>query len=642
MKKTLQEYLKEMIGKQSVKDMTIEEVMEALNKIEVTNEYPAVRKALEKLVEKGLLIKTQRKDGKSTYSNGMQSLLGFSMSVLSKTDIDKRGRIEDLKDDILIALASQILSDSDNQKMRAKFKEIAPKLKDEDPVELYGEFAVWLVENFKKHVKEYLNQFQIPPRRFENEQILNKIQRLSRVIYNRQFGITFDAFKLNYSRNGEDIVYEAAAIKKQLKKRIVGKTFLEKIEVEGNQVSFRETGTDASVQKMMAGEIAPASLERNSPIAVITAVSVIFDLISQKLVSREADPEPKDWTTYSTQEALSKGLLIPPLVYIEDPNMWERTLEASMDLRLYNKDLECFGIRKDGQRTDIIFRDGRIFPLEHRFEDYIDGGHHGEFVRWAMTAFRQMVSRVADSDITTYCGVVKLPRIEFMSPLIFWYMIYKKNIWNDLDPETAYRYVLNPPISDNGVILQLFSSLAKELRDNDLWMTCKCIRLLKDSSEEEYSFNGNFNTPDELQKHLEANVKRKGLPYDVSEYAELCFKASVASFYIWKSHMHNMGEDSLFTLPRYEIMLSHQKLEDLGNLEKHVKRVAKAIIDPRTLEIYTDLFMNESRIILPGVIQMAHQFSHDVGVLYKKDFMAFLFRALVELKSKRAKGVAAT
>src|SRR5437879_959792 len=113
-----------------------------------------------------------------------------------------------------------------------------------------------------------------------------------------------------------------------------------------------------------------------------------------------------------------------------------------MNVRPYIKDHEAI-VGDSGHTVSIVFRDGRIYPLEHQFSDYHQGRIHGEMVRNSLKEFSNLLKDIEYSDKALYCGVVKRASVEVIAPLIFWYLKYGSSlrgeaIWADMDDDLVF------------------------------------------------------------------------------------------------------------------------------------------------------------------------------------------------------------
>jgi hypothetical protein len=658
---------------------TIPEIMSGL---QLKTSYQAVKKTLERLISKGEVIRPLLEGSRearyyyahipitkwlevSTTHGGSEGEGPRETPAVVRSfydveeDTHRRKREKD--GGLILEIIERMVIDLNTKRLESIFRETAKCLLDEDPRELFLRFARWLFDEFQKAVDIYVRSTTrgLLDEADNARRRIGSLRELAYVIYVRQFGVPNKRgegpFRLDFDfrKMVNTSQFNETELEKYLRLAVFGNTFLEKIKIKGLSKPFHIVGTDASQYVFTPSAVLPAFFER-LPMAIITAVACRYDLYNKEVIGLDYNPTPKTWLTYTTQEAVDKGLLIPPEAKLQlgDGLLWERTLSAAMNLRQYKKDIESFTVGAYGTATDVVFRDGRLFPLEHQFSDYIQGRIHGHMVRASLDAFRDLVSRVASSDRTLYCGVVKRPSVEVIAPLVFWYMKYGsveklgRPIWPDMDEE---RFLFGYRMSDELVVMNLFLALARDLAPNEHLATCRFLRrfyymiephLLKRIFEE------NPRTDDEWKAFFERRIEEADsyVKPDPDLYATLCAKAAVLSFYcsVKGAGMETQLSVVSHAIPRYEVLVPFTLLNDTSQLQKkekeYVMRVATALADPVTLDVYLERTRGDARPILPQAICRAHEYAKNIGRLYVEEFAGELLSLAFRLFKDRRSG----
>jgi len=591
------------------------------------------------------------------------------MQVLDTAEAEQKKAPEDIQRGVIYKIATGTMFDPefDEEKRREYFAKAAKAMKDEDPRDLLYRFAVWLFEQHDKAVEKFRDSAE--GRRAgkeleESERTIESIERLVRVIFNRNLGIPDTkeytdgrrergSICLRFNKRTREVErssfdYEnTIKIKQYLEFAVIGEKVLEKESAVPLGREYSEAGTDASIHKFDLS-LLPTEFEKNR-MAITTAAALRLNFYDPRPPQIDASPEPKQWRYYTEEDAVDKGLIIPPDAYLMlDDIIWERVTSACMNLRQYIKDGECFEVDKYGRISDILFRDGRIFPLEHLFDDYCQAGVHGRVVIKSIEAFRNLVNRVSASfprlPRPTYCGVVKRPEVAILSPLVFWYMKYgsKPPIWPTMDDR---KFILRIPMSDQRVAHYFFEALASELGQNERWVTCRFVRLFVSMNER--IAMSTARTYEEWLSFLQHYIEKHRFPAnpDVEPYAELCARAAVSSCFISLPKTSNMHRGYL--TPRYEFLLPSQVVEtrDPKQIRDYdqqlVQAVVNALADPKGLDVYPESVAESSDehdrssppepvFIFPKATVLAHIYAKEAGAVYRRDFLGYLWKIIIE------------
>jgi hypothetical protein len=652
-------------------------IPQIMGKLQSKTSYQAVKKALERMISKGEVVRppsdgsrearyyyahipiTKWLEASTSYgAPEVEEIRKASTTVRSSYEVeeDVRRREDEKGRKLILEIVESMMIDLDVKKVESVFRETARCLLDEDPRALYLKFAKWLFKEFQRAVVSYVESKK-RGLSAEAENARRRIESLSELadsIYVRQLGVPNKKgggpFRLSFDfkKMVDTSQFNEAELARRLESAIFGDTFIEKINVKELTKPFHIVGTDASQFVFTPAAAFPTFFDK-LPVAIITAVACRYDLYKKEEVGGiDYNPTPKTWLTYGTEEAVEKGLLIPPEARNQlGELLWERTLSAAMNLRQYIKDLEWFTVGPDGMATDVVFRDGRLFPLEHQFSDYIQGRLHGQMVRYSLGAFRDLVSRLGSSDRTLYCGVVKRPSVEVIAPLVFWYMKYGsveklgRPVWPDMDEN---RFLFGYRMSDEQVVMHLFLALARSLKQDEHLVTCRFLRRFYYMIEQHILtkiFDENPDTDDEWRSFFEKKIEEADsyVKPDPDLYATLCSQAAVLSFYCSVKSVRTGTQVSVesHAIPRYEILVPFSLLNgnDTSRLRKkekeYVMRVATALADPMTLDIYLERTRGDARPVLPQAICRAHEFAKNVGRLFANEFVGELWSLVFKL-----------
>jgi hypothetical protein len=240
----------------------------------------------------------------------------------------------------------------------------------------------------------------------------------------------------------------------------------------------------------------------------------------------------------------------------------------------------------------LLIRDGRIFPLVHRLDDY-DGASapddilYGEVVRREIRTFQRVFHNTAGNGRlgAIYGGAVKSPEYSWLAMITFWYLHVRGGHQELAD--TFYR----PPLNDQAVTHLLFWGLAESKPDRvfgDTRNTFVTFRALRRFSDIAFFPHPRPLTDDTgkvirtvqedeiddwlayIQQHIsEANRRydqhKRGIPAltTIDEYKpfiDLCHRAGVAMFYAAPARMYRatLSDRAHFFTPRWEIAIDLQ------------------------------------------------------------------------------------
>jgi len=524
--------------------------------------------------------------------------------IVRADDIERQEIIEEEQEQglILEVIENAILPSPD---IKEKIRAAAQELKTKNPRELLVEMAEWLIKRYRELSQEYESVYKSGRIHAANiiKEKMEKIREFAFKLYNKQLGVPWDKgdktgrrgpFILHYNfKNRADESYlDKESLRKFLELHVQGDTVLHKVRLSDVQ-TFMTVGTDASCQEVRLLSSAPQDIViMRIPIGIAVAVRVFYS--PDKPPRIEAKPEPREWRRYTLEDAAEKGLIVPPHVYLNDPDMWKRALEAAMNLRQYVSDYEALFPKPSEPGTlmvNALFRDGRIFPWEHYFSDFLRFGEHGKFVRYCLDKLHELLGRLSyKGENRMYCGAVKEPHVAVLTPLVFWYMRYgasgTASLWPDLEEENILSGYM---FSDQQMASLLFEAVRDECVSNERWVTFQVVRRFYTLAEDYYSRLWVEGSWFDVFKEAVEERQEKGLPAfdDPRIYAELCDEAAVLWFYIDTGVPQSLS-------PRYEVLLPSWALQDVSTLrtisKDIVQRVASLLAYPRVLFPYGEVW----------------------------------------------------
>jgi Fe2+ or Zn2+ uptake regulation protein len=516
-------------------------------------------------------------------------------------DENEPARAEEAQSVLMQIAQGQASEDNYAQQVRT----IAPQLAGQNPIDLILEAAEWAVDD----LNNLAGQLQQAERRGQ----INEVRRLGRQLgFRRQKIVVFfqrlwrlDAGILNvpsHQRNmlaGERAFVDIAAARQRLQERVFGNNVIDILSIPPND-HRAVAGTDASVGDVNVtrrnGSFIPPI-----PANLFVAVGAMRVKQSQDhntpISYWDFDIDPRELERYEDYQAAEEGLLISPLLRREAISDYRHLRSAAMELRQYMEEMRIVTRQANWQpyqgvpelqntpQIGVLFRDGRIFPLVHRLDDF-DGASapddelYGKIVRREITLFRDVFHNTVGlgKGGTTYAGVVKAPEFSWLAMLVFWYINVKcsnKNL------EGAFY---NPPLNDQAVAHLLFWGLTDHQPEltspnaQKALVTFRAVRRFSDIAFPAHPLiiedDGEIvdeNDEDAWERYIQAHIRdadarhrshRRGIPSlgSIQEYhpfLDLCRRAAVGMYYAAPSHLYNatVRDGSHFLTPRWELCL---------------------------------------------------------------------------------------
>lgn len=486
--------------------------------------------------------------------------------------------------------------------------DIAPTLADENPVDLILEIADWVTDDLndlaakiraagagaQSEIQRLTRELGF--RRSKAESFFQRLWRLDRSLESVK-GI-LDIPTVQQMIRGGKIRFDQDAAKRRLQERIVGHKVIEIIKAPENPHKAA-VGTDASVGDVMV-EHARGSFIPPTPATLFVSAGAMRVLDRANFLSYwDYDLDPRELRQYKDLDAAVEGLLISPHLRREVITDFRHLRSAAMELRQYAEELRVVQQQSKWHPISgvpeiqhppaitLLIRDGRIFPLVHRLDDY-DGASapddvlYGEVVRREIRTFQRVFHHTAGNGRlgAIYGGAVKSPEYSWLAMITFWYLHVKGGHQDLVD--AFYR----PPLNDQAVTHLLFWGLG-ESNPNQIFgdprnsfVTFRALRRfsdiaffphprpLTDNSGRVVRTVQEDNIDDWLayiQQHIsEANQRydqhKRGIPAltTIDEYKpflDLCHRAGVVMFYAAPARMYRatLSDRAHFFTPRWEI-----------------------------------------------------------------------------------------
>ncbi len=608
-----------------------------------------LRGALDQLVEEGKIEKRPWPERRGNFcfnlpGQGISQMSLFDLQV-SRDEIEREERNgldlwqgdEAERERVTVSVMEEIARSHALEENYAKLvHDIAPAFADEDPVDLILEIADWVTDDLnglaakirtagsgaQSEIQRLTRELGF--RRSKAESFFQRLWRLDRSIESAK-GI-LDIPTVPQMLRGSEIRFDKEAAERRLRERIVGNKVIEIITAPEDPHEAA-VGTDASVGDVMV-EHARGSFIPPTPATLFVSAGVmrVVDRVNS-FSYWDYDLDPRELRQYKDLDAAVEGLLISPHLRREVITDFRHLRSAAMELRQYAEELRVVqqqskwhpisGVPEiqHPRAITLLIRDGRIFPLVHRLDDY-DGASapddilYGEVVRREIRTFQRVFHNTAGNGRlgAIYAGAVKSPEYSWLAMITFWYL-HVKGRHQDL-VDAFYR----PPLNDQAVTHLLFWGLAESKSDRifdnprNFFVTFRALRRfsdiaffphprpLTDDSGTVARTVQEDNIDDWLayiQQHIsEANQRydqhKRGIPAltTIDEYKpflDLCHRAGVAMFYAAPVRMYEatLRDRSHFFMPRWEVAIDLKQMKEDGgkDLERRVQEFMAWLVE---------------------------------------------------------------
>lgn len=605
--------------------LPVDEILHLLWLGNIHVEKSALKVALNELEDDGIV--EQRPDLKN-YNNKLFHLKGYGTTlqlrfdlVIPRSEIEKEElSLRDLysPDEVerqrtSLSVLQDIAAGHAQETTFTKYvRQAAPLLLKENPIGLLLEMAQWAVEDINNlaeitrsankskldEVSRHLRDLQ-----FRHGKITRFFQRLWRLDGDTLYMPTVR--QLIDHKTPQKAKLNSVKARAILEKRVLGQTVLEVVSVPQNNHKAA-IGSDASVGDVRVHHEQGSFIPPTPAVLFVASAAMRVKNANGMMPYWDYDLDPRELQQFDDLDAAEQGLLISPKLRREAITDFRHLRSAAMELRQYSEELRVVQNRAQWHPISntpslsdqpppvtLLLRDGRIFPLVHRLDDY-DGASspddilYGKVVRREINTFQNIFLSTAgasDKLSPTYCGTVKSPEFSWLSMIVFWYLRNKMGLNGTLDG--FYR----PPLNDQVVTHLLFwglvisnSTLMSDPRN--FILTFRAVRRFSDiafqsSPQRITDQHGNkraVNEDDEddwmtyIQQHIQDantryNSNLRAIPpldsvTDYYQFIYLCRHAGATMFYGAPARMYNavIGSDAHFLLPRWEIATDVSRL----------------------------------------------------------------------------------
>ncbi len=537
---------------QKPEGLEVEEVLQHLAAGDSGVSPRGVRNLLNRLVKEGKLDKRKKRQskgrGKPPYAyfhpnnipkqiNIFENILGVDSnksSVISRAEVEKpaldKQELQSQESAPLLLKALDFQKGKNQDKHRPVFEriairhwrdeayakaiiDIAPRLANENPVELLVGMARWVVNDINQLGDEIESKWQqggteevkklaarLDERLTRARDYFQRFWRLDRSVDEISGILDLPGQAKHFFRDGRRAQLNEEAARERLKKRILGERLIEEQVLPVNQHKAA-VGTDASIAKIFLAH-SSGSFIPPDPVIVTTsaAAMAVDDNNPRRPEYQDFDIFPdrlQEYENYEDYNAAQNGLVLSPeIMRLLGAESFKRSQIAAMELRQYNQDFRVstrstkwrpigdvpeLGINP---KPTLIFRDGRVFPVVHRINFYEADNLYGQIVRNQIAKFADVIHYTLSSPMgeIVYAAAVKNPELSWLAPLVFWYLHINKVEFEGrlvVDGDDVYKVLF----ADTAVSHLLFLGVAKQsgnFEQQRHFVTCRVVRRFSD------------------------------------------------------------------------------------------------------------------------------------------------------------------
>jgi len=507
---------------------------------------------------------------------------------------------------------------------------IAPKLAEENPVNLVLEMVKWAVKNLNQlgddiERKWRLGQTEdvrklsarLEERLLWTRSYFQRFWRLDRSVDEIPGILDLPAQARYFYRNGKRATLDEQKAEKRLKEKIVGNKFISERVPRANQHKAA-AGTDASVADLFLAHN-PGSFIPPDPVIVTSSAAAMVVNNNNGIPDQYLDFDifPDQLRGYEDYDAAVNGLLLSPeLMRPSGAADFKHSRMAAMELRQYDEDFRICTknvnwrpqgtIPGDSQaKPTLMFRDGRVFPVVHRLNFYEADTLYGQIVRNQIEKFTDVIhnTRSTPRGEIIYGAAVKNPELSWLAPIVFWYLhTHPVTGEKDVDVDEVYRV----PFADTAVSHLLFVGVAKQSKNfapDQLLTTCSVIRRFSDIALVDTSLPAVILKDDKLELVAEdqssdwseficQRIQKKNENYeenilDISDYEPFiyaCAKVGVLMCYAAPASAYESivqsesGGAAHFLIPRLEVAIDVEGKQNTSIYEKNLEKMLSWLV----------------------------------------------------------------
>jgi len=529
----------------------------------------------------------------------------------------------------------------------------------EDPRELILRYIDWLVEQFRQVSERYNVAFAGADKdklRRNADRIANDILEFA----NRGLGIHYSPLRAETPLRGiYTVTYDRDAVRLHLEHMVFGEHMIDEIQLTPQQMDEAKNdmvvvGTDSS---MHIGEInmglSSYAEDEHMPLTVNNGAA--FWNYGKHIIPSEADKNPRDMLPWDAKQMegppneYTKYMIVGPEV-LENEGEDKYVRIAVSASEIVQRHMDEQSIKHPSRRIpDIVFHDGRIYPMEHKLNNYLASGEYGNTVRSAIRHFYNILVQITGRKRKSplYTGVVKSTELKIFSRLLDWYIRYGTTESRPDGHRLGEGWPETPPFPDTSAMTYLLSLGGYKPETGVFFTTCQIQRNFSTLAGyyQYYSKDGKPITDWEgyfqemRRRYAEIQMPGDPLPpileYDMAPFVELCDRAGVLMFFI----NHTQNSTDAPRLPRYEIFcdMSEPDGMDPVRVRRQVERVLQGLMlsgvqadKDHNLAASIAASGKQDAIMIPNVLYEAHETAKVVGKDFEAQFRAAVFSRIIQ------------
>ncbi len=358
----------------------------------------------------------------------------------------------------------------------------------EDPRRLILRYIEWLVDRFDRVSKQYNVTFG----RSDRDKLRRKADKVAKDILefsNRGLGIHFsDMHAETPDKGAYSVIYNREAVRAHLDRTVFGEHMIDEIQLTPQQIGeavdeLVVVGTDSS---MHIGEInmGLSSYAEDETMPLTVNNGAAFWRYGDGVSRTTADKNPRDMLPWNAQQMegppneTTKYMIVGPEVF-EDEGEDKYIRIAVSASEIVQRRMDEQSIKHATRRVpNIVFHDGRIYPMEHKLNNYLAEGEYGDTVRSAIRYFYNILVQITGRKRKSplYTGVVKSTELKIFGRLLDWYIRYG-NAESDSDGhQLGKNWPNTPPFPDTSAMTYLLSLGGYEPDKGRFYTTCQIRR----------------------------------------------------------------------------------------------------------------------------------------------------------------------
>jgi hypothetical protein len=555
----------------------------------------------------------------------------------------------------------------------------ALRLAGENPRDVIERIADWAQQRAAELERDMLRA----PGGRERSAILDRLTRLARfcdLVFRRTLNIPETVFSINAyplrglaagrSPRGDEIVCCDRNRLRELLDIYVCGDRLACIETVDPSVRVEAVcSTDASIQDVPDWDTLPLQgglfVEDAETHAIIVSAAALRPVQSATASGAQDfydfDVDPRYLVAYERAQALREARFLPAdLRRALGEDRWHRIRWAAMQIRQYEHDSRVLQGKvawKNSElrrvtlhdyrlsRPRVIFHDGRLFPLEHRLDNYEAPDYYGEIVRRQVGELINLAGRPEVEHCTiSICGIVKKPELPVFSPVIVW-------ILHRLEPDvvTEDDVLRSGDYPDSLLLHPILTAIAREARPEPgaFAVTFMVVRRFATLGVPDGAVLWDGRTPmTELEwrewfydVYLQRGNRARRLDdVEYEPFIRACGRLAVAAFFL---HPVDGRLPHRYMMPRYEVLVGSPDSSRFeippGTWKGALRLVLQSLTPPDSLDLDTDRNHSEGRLplIVPSVLSRAHSAARLTGDAFRRAFMALVWEELQNRRRSR-------